>query len=91
MKTNWYVYLVLCCDNTLYCGIAKDVVKRVFEHNFTDKGAKYTRGRRHVLLVYTENHDTMSDALKREAQIKKMKRSQKDALRKDWDGKIHCD
>jgi len=79
----WFVYLVRCQDGTLYCGIAKDLTRRVAEHNSTDKGAKYTRGRRPVQLVYAEEVASRAQATQREGQIKRMTRPQKMALIKD--------
>lgn len=74
------LYILRCSDNTLYTGIALDVEKRVIEHNTSDKGAKYTRYRRPVLLVYQEGCIGKSAALKREISIKKMTRQKKEAL-----------
>jgi len=79
----WFVYLVRCQDDTLYCGIAKDLARRLEEHNSTDKGAKYTRGRRPVDMVYTEEVTSRAKATQREGQIKKMSRAQKMALIQD--------
>ena len=76
----WFVYLVRCQDDTLYCGIAKDTARRLTEHNSADKGAKYTRGRRPVQLVYTEEVASRAKATQREGQIKKLSRAQKMAL-----------
>ena len=67
----YYVYIVECADATLYTGIAKDLERRVTEHNESDKGAKYTRVRRPVKLVYSEEHIDRSSASKREYEIKK--------------------
>lgn len=75
----WYVYIVRCSDSTLYCGISNNVQKRIVAHN-SSKGAKYTKTRLPVELVYSEKVGTMSDAMKRERQIKKMARSQKLSL-----------
>ena len=77
MKLCWYVYLVQCADGTLYCGIATDVERRVREHNTSHRGAKYTRTRRPVRLVYTEEHVSRSAAAKREYAIKRMSRHEK--------------
>ncbi len=66
-----YVYIVECCDGSLYTGWTTDVDKRVEAHN-SGKGAKYTRSRRPVELVYTEELPTKEDALSREAAIKKL-------------------
>lgn len=73
----YYVYMLECCDNTLYTGIAKDVHKRLKEHNTSEKAAKYTRARRPLKLVYTQELLTRSEALKREYAIKKLKREEK--------------
>ena len=79
----WFVYIVRCADDTLYTGIAKDVARRVEEHNSNDVlGASYTRGRRPVALVYTEAVETRSAAAKREYEIKQMTRQGKDELLK---------
>ncbi|MBQ2678037.1 MAG: GIY-YIG nuclease family protein [Firmicutes bacterium] len=66
-----YVYIVECCDGSLYTGWTTDVDKRVEAHN-SGKGAKYTRSRRPVKLVYTEELPTKEDAFSREAAIKKL-------------------
>lgn len=76
---NWYVYILRCGDNTLYCGITPDIEKRLEQHR-TGKGAKYTRGRGPLELVYTEELATHSDALKREIAIKRLTRPEKLAL-----------
>ncbi len=77
---SYSVYIALCSDGTYYTGIAVDVEKRIHEHNTSPKGARYTRTRRPVTLVYFENHPDRSSALKREYAIKRMTRPQKDAL-----------
>ncbi len=74
---TYYVYILECSDNTLYTGIAKDVQKRLKEHNTSEKAAKYTRVRRPLKLVYTQELPTRSEALKREYAIKKLKREEK--------------
>ena len=74
----YYVYIVQCADATLYTGIATELERRVEEHNHSDKGAKYTRARRPVTLVYHETFEDRSTASKREYEIKKkMSRKQK--------------
>jgi predicted GIY-YIG superfamily endonuclease len=79
----WFVYIVRCADDTLYTGIAKDVARRVEEHNSNASlGANYTRARRPVALVYTEAVQTRSAAAKREFEIKQMTRPAKDGLLK---------
>ena len=82
-KATWFVYLVRCQDDTLYCGIAKDLNRRLEEHNSADKGAKYTRGRRPVELVYTEKAASRAQATQREGRIKRMARAQKMTLIQD--------
>lgn len=71
------VYIVECADKTLYTGTAAHVTERVREHNKTSAGAKYTRARRPVTLVYTEVLPSLSAARKREAEIKRLSRKQK--------------
>jgi putative endonuclease len=72
-----YVYILECSDKTLYTGTTNNIEKRIQEHNNTRAGAKYTRGRRPVKLVYVEVCSTPSIALKREAEIKKLSRAEK--------------
>jgi len=74
------LYILECADNTLYTGIAKEVEKRVEDHNNSPKGAKYTKARLPVKLIYEERHRSKSAALKREIAVKKMTRSQKEKL-----------
>lgn len=76
MDTVWYLYILRCADDSLYTGITNDVEKRLEAHR-AGKGAKYTRGRGPLELVYREKCGTHSDALKREAQIKAMSREKK--------------
>lgn len=76
-SVNYYVYIVECVDKTLYTGRTVNIEKRVREHNKSRAGAIYTRGRRPVTLVYAEICPSLSDVLKREAEIKKLSRVQK--------------
>lgn len=76
----YYVYMLRCADATLYTGITTDLQRRVEEHNNSPKGAKYTKARRPVTLVYSELHPDKSRALQREYKIKKLKRLQKEEL-----------
>ncbi len=76
MKDKAYTYMVECSDGTLYTGWTFDLQKRINAHN-SGKGAKYTRSRRPVKLVYYETFDSKSEAMKREIEIKKMKRKDK--------------
>lgn len=75
----YYVYILLCSDNTLYIGSTNNLIKRVKAHN-TGKGARYTRSRRPVKLLYWEKYINKSQALKREALLKQWRRSDKLAL-----------
>lgn len=74
-----YTYLLHCSDGTYYCGWTTDPKRRLKVHN-SGKGAKYTRARRPVELVYLERYDTRSEAMKREAAIKKMSHEEKESL-----------
>ncbi len=76
MKDKAYTYMVECSDGTLYTGWTFDLQKRINAHN-SGKGAKYTRSRRPVKLVYYETFDSKSEAMKREVEIKKLKRKDK--------------
>lgn len=71
-----FCYIVQCRDNTLYCGYTNNVERRIDTHN-KGKGAKYTKTRLPVKLVYTECFGTKSEAMKREYQIKQLTRKQK--------------
>lgn len=79
MEKTWIVYILRCKDDTLYTGITDDLARRIAAHN-SGKGAKYTRGRGPVEVVYTEVLESYSAALKREAAIKRLKRPEKMAL-----------
>lgn len=74
-----YAYLVRCADGTLYAGWTTDLARRVKAHN-DGRGAKYTRSRRPVTLVYFETFDTQEEARKREAALKRLTRAEKLAL-----------
>ena len=74
---EWYVYIVKCSDGSLYTGITVDKTRRIIEHNGSNKGAKYTRSRRPVTLVYSETLQDRSSASKREIAIKKLNRIDK--------------
>lgn len=77
----YYTYIVECSDGSLYTGIAINLEKRIKEHNGQLKGgAKYTRGKGPVILKHFEKYNTRSQALKREAEIKKMQTSKKISL-----------
>jgi putative endonuclease len=74
---SYFVYILECCDGSLYTGITTDVTKRLEEHNSSDKGAKYTKARRPVKLLYEESSSDRSSASKREYAIKKLTRLKK--------------
>ena len=75
----WHVYIVQCEDGTLYCGMAIDVPMRVAAHN-AGRGAKYTRGRRPVKLVYARKCVSRAEAAREEARLKRLGRRQKLAI-----------
>lgn len=77
IKTKqWCVYIVKCSDNTLYTGVSNDLDARIITHN-SGKGAKYTKNRRPVEVVWSELAENRSLAQKREYEIKKLKREDK--------------
>ncbi|MCY7297223.1 GIY-YIG nuclease family protein [Alteromonas sp. a30] len=80
LSNNWFIYIVKCADDTLYTGIAKDVERRIAQHNEGKLGAKYTKVRRPVVEVYREPAADRSSASKREYQIKQLSKAQKLAL-----------
>lgn len=75
----WYVYIVRCSDGTYYTGAAKDVFARVDKHN-SGRGAKYTRARLPVTLLWVQECDDKSAALRLEYQIKQLDRAQKELI-----------
>ena len=74
---SYFVYILECKDGSLYTGITKDINKRLDEHNSNDKGAKYTKTRRPVKLLYKESSENRSTASKREYEIKQFTRLKK--------------
>ena len=79
--SEWFVYMVRCADQSLYTGVATDVSRRVEEHNHNNQlGARYTRSRRPVELVYQESCEDRSHACKREYALKQLSRPKKLAL-----------
>lgn len=78
-QQNNYVYILKCKDNSFYTGWTTDLSKRIQRHNL-GLGAKYTRSRRPVELIYFETFENKSEALKREYQIKQLTRKQKEKL-----------
>lgn len=83
MKTttaHWYVYMVSCADNSIYTGITTNLQRRILEHNSPRGGARYTRSRQPVVLVYYEEYPDRSLASKREFHLKKLSPGRKRAL-----------
>lgn len=76
----YYLYILQCSDNTLYTGITTNLVRRVKEHNSSSLGAKYTRGRRPVVLIYSKKFRTRSAATVAESRTKKLSRIEKLSL-----------
>jgi putative endonuclease len=75
MKINnkiWWLYVVRCCDDSLYTGISTNVERRVREHNYSKRGAKYTRARRPVELVWSKKYNNRSEAQTAEFNFKKL-------------------
>lgn len=79
MSTAWTVYIVRCNDASLYTGVAKDLTRRIAQHN-AGTGAKYTRSRLPVTLVYSEEVADRGAALRREIQIKRLPAASKRRL-----------
>jgi len=76
----WHIYMVECSDSSYYTGITTDIERRIYEHNNSPQGARYTRARRPVKLCYQEQASSRSEALKRERQIKRLIRNKKKQL-----------
>jgi putative endonuclease len=74
---KYTTYILECADGTLYVGVTTEVSRRISEHNTSDKGAKYTKTRRPVVLKHAEIFENRSEAQKREAFLKKLTRAQK--------------
>ena len=79
-ENTWCVYMVRCSDGTLYTGITKNLEKRIEAHNSGRDGARYTRSRRPVRLVYAKQAASKTAAARLEYRIKKLKRSKKNEL-----------
>ncbi len=83
MSADWLMYVVECADGSYYTGITTDMTRRLNEHNCTKRGAKYTRSRRPVKLIYFERYADRSEASKAEAAFKKLTRKKKE-IYIDW-------
>ncbi len=80
----YFVYLLHCSDNTFYTGVTTDISRRLAEHNGVAKGAKYTKTRQPVRLVYAETCADRSSAQRREHLLRTLPRSKKAALADGW-------
>lgn len=78
--SEWCVYLLHCSDGTYYAGITNDIERRLTEHNESARGARYTRSRRPVVVVYREVCESRSAAARREWEIRKLSRVAKQLL-----------
>lgn len=76
----YFVYILRGNDSSLYTGYTNNLCRRFYEHNYTDKGAKYTRLKRPLKLEYFELYESKSQAMKREYEIKKFKKNEKENL-----------
>ena len=84
-SNTWHVYIVRCADNSLYTGVTVDINRRILEHNsHVSRGAKYTRARKPVIIVYEETLKSRSMAMKRECEIKTLNRTGKEELIRDF-------
>jgi len=77
---SYFVYILECSDGTFYTGYTTDLKRRLGEHNSSDLGAKYTRGRRPVILKYSKDFETLSETLKYENYLKTLSREEKKTL-----------
>lgn len=78
--SEWFVYIIRCSDQSLYTGITTDLSRRLDEHNHKINGAKYTRIRRPVSLVWSQACTDRSDASKKESAIKKLRKLKKEQM-----------
>jgi len=88
MDIGHYVYILECRDKTFYIGYARNISKRIKEHNESPRGAKYTRGRRPVKIVYYEFFESRSEALKYENYLKKKSRLEKLGIVQAFQGNL---
>lgn len=79
----YYVYILTCKDGTLYTGSTSDIIKRLYQHNNLKSGAHYTKIRRPVVLSYHETYNTYKEARAREAEIKRLRKEDKEMLMKN--------
>ncbi len=74
---TWFFYVVRCCDDSFYAGVTTDIERRLREHNTNNRGAKYTRTRRPVVLVYEKQFTNRSEAQQAEYAFKQLRRKDK--------------
>jgi putative endonuclease len=79
-KTSWHLYVLLCADGSYYTGTTTDIKRRLKEHNTSRRGAKYTKTRRPVEIIYTEKFPSRSSAQKAEYRFKQLTRKQKEKV-----------
>lgn len=79
----YFVYILLCADDSFYIGSTKDVEKR-FKKHLEGKGAKYTKSHKPIKIIYQETFSSKSDALKREWELKKLSKSEKEEIVKNY-------
>ena len=79
---KYYVYILECADKSLYVGCTNNLKKRLEEHNSSKRGAHYTKIRRPVTLLYSEKFNTLKEARRREAELKRWRRNKKMELTK---------
>ncbi len=77
---KWYFYTLLCADGSYYAGVTTSLKRRLHEHNNTQRGAKYTKTRRPVKLIYSASYSSRSEAQRAEYAFKKLNRKQKEAI-----------
>ena len=80
MSSQWYTYMVRCNDNSLYTGVTTDLQRRVYEHNGVKKGAKYTKNKQPVVLVYYQMKTSRSTACQYEYKLKQLSKLQKEVI-----------
>ena len=85
MAAKWFIYMVRCADDSLYTGITTDVARRLREHNETARGARYTRSRRPVTLVWQEESQNRATACRREYEVRNLDRLKKLSLLADFE------
>ncbi len=84
----YVVYILECSDKTLYVGSTNDLEKRLHSHNNLKSGAHYTKIRRPVTLKYSKKYKTYAEVRKREGELKRLSRSEKIALIKNWKNSV---